>query len=102
MDNLVDLASILRSKNAGPLNITFDIIFSNKETFNRVKNSKIINKKLISKLYKVAEEDVLILKYGVVNAIKITIPRKYISGDIKDTDIYGCQQHGPLFTIKIP
>jgi len=102
MDNLVDLASILRSKNAGPLNITFDIIFSDKETFNRVKNSKVINRKLISKLYKVAEEDILILEFGVVNAIKITIPRKCISGDIKDTDIYGCQQHGPLLTIKIP
>lgn len=102
MDNLLDLASILRSKNAGPLNITFDIIFSDKETFNRVKNSKIINKKLIAKLYKVAEEDVLILEYGVVNAIKITIPRKCTSGDIVDTDIYGCQQHGPLLTIKIP
>lgn len=102
MDNLIDLASILRSKNAGPLNITFDIIFSDKETFNRVKNSKVINKKLISKLYKIAEEDVLIMEYGVVRAIKITIPRKITSGDIKDTDIYGCQQHGPLLTVKIP
>jgi len=102
MDNLVDLANILRSKNASPLNITFDIIFSDKETFNRVKNSKIINKKLISKLYRVAEEDILILEFGVVNAIKITIPRKCTSGDIIDTDIYGCQQHGPLLTIKIP
>jgi hypothetical protein len=102
MDNLIDLASILRSKNAGPLNVTFDIIFSEKETYNRVKNSKVINKKLISTLYKVAKEDILIMEYGVVNAIKITIPRKITSGDIKDTDIYGCQQHGPLLTIKIP
>jgi len=102
MDNLIDLASILRSKNAGPLNVTFDIIFSDKETFNRVKNSKIINKKLISELYKVDEEDIFILEFGVVNAIKITIPRKLTSGDIRDTDIYGCQQHGPLLTIKIP
>ena len=102
MDNLVDLASILRSKNAGPLNVTFDIMFSDRETFNRVKNSKIINKKLISNLYKVSEKDVFILEFEVVNAIKITIPRKCTSGDITDTDIYGCQQHGPLLTIKIP
>jgi len=102
MDNLVDLASILRSKNAGPLNITFDIIFSDKKIFNRVKNSKVINKKLISKLYKIAEEDILIMEFGVVRAIKITIPRKLTSGDIFDTDIYGCQQHGPLLSIKIP
>jgi len=73
MDNLMDLASILRSKNAGPLNITFDIIFKDQETFCKVKNSGVINKKLISQLYKVDEEDVLILEYEVVKAIKITI-----------------------------
>ena len=28
---LIDLAKILRSKNAGPLYITFDIIFNNEE-----------------------------------------------------------------------
>lgn len=102
MDNLIDLTSILRSKNAGPLNITFDIIFKDQESFCKVKNSGVINKKLISQLYKVDKEDVLILEYEVVKAIKITIPRKLTSGDIKDTDIYGCQQHGPLLTIKIP
>ncbi|MBA7573041.1 hypothetical protein ES708_14830 [subsurface metagenome] len=101
MDKLVDLANILRSKNAGPLNITFDIILKDNKTFNRVKNSGVINEELISNLYKVAKEDVSILEYEVVNAIKITIPRKYTSGDIKDTDIYGCQQHGPLLKIKI-
>jgi hypothetical protein len=92
MDNLIDLASILRSKNAGPLNTTFDIIFKDQEAYNKVKKSGVINKKLISKLYKVAEEDILIMEFGVVRAIKITIPRKITSGDIKDTDIYGCQQ----------
>jgi len=102
MDNLIDLASILRSKNAGPLNITFDIIFKDQEIYDRVKKSGVINKKLISKLYKVAEEDILIVEFEVAKAIKITIPRKITSGDIKDTDIYGCQQHGPLLTVKIP
>ncbi|GAI78426.1 unnamed protein product, partial [marine sediment metagenome] len=68
MDKLVDLANILRSKNAGPLNITFDIILKDNKTFNRVKNSGVINEELISNLYKVAKEDVSILEYEVVNA----------------------------------
>jgi hypothetical protein len=102
MKNLVDLTNILRSKNAGPLYITFDLIFKDTLTFNRVKKSGVINEKLISNLYKVPKVDVLILEYEVVNAIKITIPRKCISGSIEDTDIYGCQQHGPLQEIKIP
>jgi len=102
MDKLVDLASILRSKNAGPFNITFDIMFPDLETFNRVKHSHVISKKLISELYKVSEERVEIYEYEVVYAFKITIPRKYTSGDIRDTDIYGCQQQGPLLAISIP
>lgn len=102
MDNLFDLTSIFRSKNAGPLYITFDLIFKDKQTFYRVKNSKVINEELISKLYKVPKNDVVILEYEVVNAIKITIPRRYISGSVRDTDIYGCQQHGPLQEVMIP
>jgi len=38
----------------------------------------------------------------VVNAFKITIPRNYISGDLQDDDIYGCQQHLKLANIVIP
>ena len=47
---LYDLAKVLRSKNSGPFEITLDIIFSNKDDYERVKNSEIINKKLISEL----------------------------------------------------
>jgi len=102
MKSLIDLANILRSKNAGPLYVTLDIIFKDNQTFNRVKRAKVINKEVIANLYQVPKEDVLILEYEVVNAIKITIPRKCISGSIEDTDIYGCQQHGPLVEIKVP
>ncbi|MDD5196849.1 MAG: DUF4387 family protein, partial [Candidatus Omnitrophica bacterium] len=35
-------------------------------------------------------------------AIKITIPRAVASGGIGDTDIYGAQQHAPLYSLKIP
>ena len=38
--------------------------------------------------------------FGVVNSIKITFPRKNISGSLNDTAIYGCQQHVPLANIE--
>ncbi|PKM86707.1 MAG: DUF4387 domain-containing protein [Firmicutes bacterium HGW-Firmicutes-12] len=102
MTRLIDLAGVLRSKNAGPLDITFDVMFTDKEVYERVKNSGVINKVLISQEYNVNLEDVLITEFDIVNTIKITIPRKYVSGDIKDTDIYGCQQHSPLANVLIP
>ena len=41
------------------------------------------------------------LFYEVVNSIKITFPRKHISGSLLDNDIYGCQQHVPLANIEL-
>ena len=85
---LYDLAKVLRSKNSGPFEITLDIIFSNKDDYERVKNSEIINKKLISELYNVSMDDISVLvNYDQAYAIKIT---------------YGAQQHAPLMNIIIP
>lgn len=102
MNNLLNLTKILRSKNAGPYYITFDIMFNNKDIYERVKNSNILTDKLISELYQIAEKDVSIIYYGIVNSIKITIKRKYASGDINDTDVYGAQQQALLEDIQIP
>ena len=46
-------------------------------------------------------EKIDIISYEVVNSIKITFPRKNISGSLADDDIYGCQQHVPLSNIEI-
>lgn len=102
MTKLKDLADVLRSKNAGTFQITIDIIFENPEIYKRVKNSNAITKKLISKIYAVPEEQVLLIEYDVAYAIKITIPRKVSAGGIDDTDVYGAQQHAPLLDLEIP
>ena len=41
------------------------------------------------------------IPYEVVNAVKITFPRKIVSGGLRDNDIYGCQQHVPLANIEL-
>lgn len=96
---LIDLAKILRSKNAGPLYITFDVIFNNLEDLRRA--VKGISKEKISKAYGVDEEKIDIVVYEIVNSFKITFPRKIISGSVLDSDIYGCQQHVLLANIEI-
>lgn len=99
MKRLIDYTKILRSKNAGPLFITFDLIFNTKEDMEYVE--KRLTKEQISKAYDVSVEKIDIIPYGVVNSIKITFPRKNISGSLEDCDIYGCQQHMPLANIEI-
>ena len=99
MKKLIDYTKILRSKNAGPLFITFDLIFERAEDMKYV--SENLKKSDVARAYGVDESKIEIIAYGVVNSIKITFPRKCISGSLKDNDIYGCQQHMPLANIEI-
>lgn len=96
---LIDIARILRSKNAGPLYITFDLMFDSEEDMKMVLGK--LKKEDIAKAYLVNEEDVTIIAYQIVNSIKVTFPRKHISGSVYDDDVYGCQQHIPLGNIEI-
>jgi len=99
MKKLIDYTKILRSKNAGPIFITFDLIFETKEDMEYVE--KRLKKSDISKAYGISEEKIDIISYGVVNSIKVTFPRKNISGSIADNDVYGCQMHIPLASIIV-
>ena len=56
---------------------------------------------VLQKAYDIDKSKISILRYDVVNSIKITFPRKNISGSLEDNDIYGAQQHMPLANILI-
>lgn len=96
---LIELAKVLRSKNAGPLYLTFDIILENRQDLETVLRS--VNPEVIAQAYGVKPGQVSIIPYEIVNSVKITIPRKCISGSVDDTDIYGCQQHMPLAQLPV-
>ncbi len=98
---LFDLADVIRSKNAGPYELTFDIIFTQYEMFKKVAENNIFNKKMFAKLYNIKEDDVLgIINFEPAKAIKITIVRPICSGDLGETDVYGAQQHIPLMNLE--
>lgn len=102
MARIRDIAVTCRSKNASPFLVTLDIVFPDSETFAKVQASGVISKELISRLYSVPVDDVLLVEYPPANAFKATIPRLYGSGDVEDTDVYGAQQHAPLMDVEVP
>ena len=55
---LRDIAKVIRSKNAGPFEITLDIVFKTKEDFEAVRNSGVITKELVSRLYNVPTQNI--------------------------------------------
>lgn len=94
---LSDLADVIRSKNAGPYELTFDIMFKTGEIYRAVARSGAINKVSFAALYGISPEDVMeIVHFDPAKAIKITIIRPVCSGDLRETDVYGAQQHAPL------
>ena len=56
MKTLYDIAKVIRSKNAGPFSITLDVLFDSPVIYQRVKESNLINKQTIAKLYQIPEE----------------------------------------------
>lgn len=98
---LVDIASVIRSKNSGPYELTFDVIFKEFEMYNQVKAARAINEKEFARLYNIPESDIINLVYfDPAKAVKITIVRPIPSGALGETDVYGAQQHSPLMSYK--
>jgi len=97
---LVDVASVIRSKNAGPYELTFDILFKEPRWYEQAKEAKAINRALVSRIYDIPEEDILdIIYFDPALAVKVTIKRPRVSGDIGETDVYGAQQHAPFLEV---
>jgi hypothetical protein len=99
---LADLAAMVRSKNAGPFVLTFDIMFDDVATYRRVKESGALSRETISRLYGVAAERVQFFFCDHALAVKASIPRPITQGDVGDSDGHGGQQYAPLMEIEIP
>ena len=100
--NLIDIASVIRSKNAGPYELTLDIIFSSRDWYDKVTAAKSIDRAMISLLYQVKESDILeLVEFHPAAAIKITLRRPRVAGDVGETDVYGAQQHAPLLGLVL-
>ena len=95
------LARLIRSKNAGPFWVTFDIMFANDADFEKVVSAKVMTKNWIARTYQVPEDSVIFLEIFAARAIKFSFPRPRIQGDPGETDMYSGQQYAPLLNIEI-
>ena len=99
---LIDIASVIRSKNSGPYELTFDVIFKDFETYGKVKAAQAVSKEKFCALYGIPETDVFhVVYFDPAKAVKITIRRPIPSGALGETDVYGAQQHAPLMGMEI-
>lgn len=100
---LFDLAKTIRSKNAGVDLVTFDVIFSDRETYDRVRRSGALSPAAICGIFGISPDRLTDhVEFDPALAIKFTMRRAIPSGNPGETDIFGSQQYGPLLEIEIP
>src|SRR5438445_3208393 len=101
MRELWEFTKLIRSKNAGPFELTFDIMFKDENSFREVMASGKLSAELIAQLYGVDRKQVRFWVIESLLTVKISIPRPVFSGDVEDTDAYGGQFHGPLVRLPV-
>jgi hypothetical protein len=99
---LAQLTSLIRSKNAGPFALTFDVMFPDEKSYLRVKRSGVLSAALFAGLYHCRPETVRFFECDNALAFKFSIPRPIFQGDLGDGDLHGGQQFMPLVDIEIP
>jgi hypothetical protein len=99
---LWESASLVRSKNAGPFVLTFDIMFSDRRTYEKVRDSGVLDRAVVAAIYGVPVEDVDGYECDNAMALKFSMPRPLRQGDFGDGDMHGGQQYAPLLDIEVP
>ena len=97
---LSDLATVVRSKNAGPYQLTLDVFFANEEAFRRARDSGAMDAQAIELRYGAEVVGVWFVESAL--AWKATLVRSKPAGNPGDPDVFGAQQHLPLLDIEIP
>ena len=98
---LKEVANVIRSKNAGPYELTLDVILKERDMFDKIQAANVINAEAIARLYKIPVTDVIgIVYFPNALAIKATIVRPLASGNMGERDVYGAQQHAPLVNFE--
>jgi len=90
---LLDLCSLVRSKNAGPFELTFDFVCHDEAGYRELRDSELLTPALFANLFALNENQVGFHAHDAALAIKVTIPRPVVQGSLDDADCYGGQQY---------
>jgi len=100
---LNDLASVLRSKNAGPFYITIDLFFPDLATYRRAAAPTFLTTERVAHTYGLDADEV----YGIYRqesalGIKVTLRKRVVAHDPANPDVMAAQQHLPLAALAVP
>lgn len=100
---LRDIATVIRSKNAGINRLTYDVLFTTAADYHTALRSNAFAPSRIIDLLPV-DSDALVGVYRVdgCHAVKITIDRPIVSASAGERDVFGAQQQAELMFMTVP
>jgi len=98
---LRDVVISVRSKNAGPFVVTFDLFFPDDETFTSVVDAGAVTPATVAPLFRLSPDAVQVHPFRPALAIKVAIPRLVSGGGVGDSDVAGGQQFVPLLALPV-
>ncbi|KAK3631578.1 hypothetical protein LTR56_016811 [Elasticomyces elasticus] len=102
------IAKVVRSKNAGPYEITMDIMFEQAEVFHAVKEADFLQDTKVAALLGIRPDQIVWAGFfEQALAYKVTIPRlRYgkpvAAGGFMEDDVHGSQMYRPLLDMSLP
>jgi Domain of unknown function (DUF4387) len=101
MTELWEVAKLIRSKNAGPWELTIDIMFGDQADYDWVAASNIAEPETYARIYHLPASDIRVFKHEMALALKVSLPRPTPAGGLQETDVFGGQFGSPLVHLTI-
>lgn len=102
VEELWQVARLIRSKNAGPFELTLDVVCDTEAAFDRIRGAGIMEASKLATLFGVDATAVRTYEHPLAFALKATIIRPQPAGDLGDTDVFGGQFHSPIVCQPVP
>jgi hypothetical protein len=100
---LLDIAVVIRSKDAGVNRLTFDILFTSAENYEAALRSNVFYKDNMATILDLPRERLVGTFFvDTCNAVKISIERPNISASMDERDVFGAQQQSAIERLTIP
>ncbi|MEH2505289.1 hypothetical protein V1290_004100 [Bradyrhizobium sp. AZCC 1578] len=100
---LLDMAVVIRSKDAGINRLTFDVIFTSGENYEIALSSNMFTRESVARILDLPLDRVVGTFFvDTCNAIKISIDRLNISASPDERDVFGAQQQSAIENLSVP
>lgn len=101
MPTVREVCRHVRSKNAGPFWVTFDLFFSDREGFDRYSDSPQLQPEAIGILLETTPAMIKRFLVPDLLVLKISLPRSSPQGGVVDRDMHQGQQYVRLLDIEL-